>query len=197
MAPQTPPTHTSATPSASPDATTRTPERDGPPRGLLEALIAGCVLISLSGIVMPIVSGEVQGDRLRIAQQHTVEIGEALDAWTRSTLYLPTGRKGRTNVAWLYGPGTIPLDNPYTEGGDSAPLEDCLLNDAMAGDRFAGGYIQSLEPDPWGNAYLVNVDGWLDYRERAVVLSAGPNGRVDTPAEQTYAQGDDILFLLD
>lgn len=199
MDPQTSPIHTSATPSASPDASTRgNPDtKRKAPRGLLEALVAGCVLVSLSGIVMPVVSGEMHGERMRVAQRQTVEIGDALQSWMRSTLYLPTGRKGRTNLAYLYGPGQIPAGNPYAEGGEAAPLADCLLNDTMAGDRFVGGYIGALEPDPWGRAYLVNVDGWLDHREHALVLSAGPNGFVDTPPEQVRAQGDDIIYLLD
>ncbi len=184
-------------PPANPTDTPTPAKKAGPPAGLLEALVAGCVLMSLSGIVMPIVGDEVHTGRMHTAQADTIEIAEALQDWTRSTLFLPTGRMGRTNIAWLYGPGEIPVGNPYTEGGDGAPLADALLNDTMAGDRFVGGYIGELRPDPWGHAYLVNADGWLDHRERAVVLSAGPNGRVDTMPESIYAQGDDILYPLD
>jgi hypothetical protein len=41
----------------------------------------------------------------------------------------------------------------------------------------------AVPPDPWGNCYLVG-SGW--------VLSAGPNGIVDTPFGVDRAQGDDV-----
>ena len=69
---------------------------------------------------------------------------------------------------------------------------------------LSGFVSQSLRSDPWGNRYLVNI-GVLQTSEadeastepRALwVLSAGPNGLVETPytasALSAVLSGDDI-----
>jgi hypothetical protein len=114
------------------------------------------------------------------------------------TLYLPTGTEARTNVAWLYGPGNIPAHQPFATGGEARSLADVLLNPSMGGERWAGPYAQAgLRADPWGNAYLINVDGFLSPREQAVILCAGPNGRVESAPDATRPTGDDLLLCID
>ena len=51
--------------------------------------------------------------------------------------------------------------------------------------------------DPWGHAYLVNVEGWVNPREHALVLSAGPDGIVQSEADATHPAGDDLLLVID
>ncbi len=166
--------------------------------GVLEALVALSVLMALSGLLMPVVGDQVGESRRLTALSDLQGISEGLAAYSRDTRYLPTGTEGRTNVAWLYGPGSIPAGNPFGSGIDARALDDALLNDSMGKDRWAGPYVRNgLQPDPWGHSYLVNVDGWLTERERALVLSAGPDGEVQTAADATRPAGDDLLIVLD
>jgi len=165
--------------------------------GLLEALVACSVLVSLSGVVMPVVAEGAQNARLQDANEGVQGIADALRDYSSDTLFLPTGARGRTNLSWLYGPGEMPTDNSFAEGGEARSLDDFLVNDAMGGGNWNGPYVADLQADPWGQAYLVNVDGWLDLRERALVLSAGPNGRVETSPYARAAGGDDVVFLMD
>ncbi len=165
--------------------------------GMLEALVACSVLISLSGVVMPVVAEGAHTARVQDANADVQAIAEGLRGYSRDTLFLPTGSRGRTNLSWLYGAGEMPADNSFAEGGEARSLDDFLLRDAMGGGNWNGPYASNLGADPWGNAYLVNVDGWLDLRERALVLSAGPNGRVDTSPYARTAGGDDIVYLMD
>jgi type II secretory pathway pseudopilin PulG len=74
-----------------------------------------------------------------------------------------------------------------------------------------GPYISGeIKGDPWGNQYLINSQ-WLDGgtstadaagrpRRAVFVMSAGANGVVDTPFEQTVvearAYGDDIVVRI-
>lgn len=166
--------------------------------GFLEAVVGLSVLVALSGVLMPVVRHEVGESRDLDAQRDMQAIAEGLAAWSRDTLFLPTGVEGRTNVAWLYGPGNIPAHQPFATGGEARSLSDVLLNPSMGGERWAGPYAQAgLHADPWGNAYLVNVDGFLSPREQAVILSAGPNGRIESAPDATKAAGDDLLITLD
>jgi hypothetical protein len=166
--------------------------------GLLEGLVAGSVLLALSGVLMPRIGEQVGESRQLQAQSDLQGIAEGLAAFSRDTLYLPTGVQGRTNVAWLYGPGRIPAGHAFGSGGEARSLDDALLNDAMGGSHWAGPYVQGgLGPDPWGQSYLVNVDGWLTERESALVLSAGPDGIVQTAPDAARPAADDLALVLD
>ncbi len=64
---------------------------------------------------------------------------------------------------------------------------------------WKGPYLPSIPADPWGNRYLVNI-GKLDpaVSSAALVISAGPNGRLETSANADAASavtpaGDDIV----
>jgi len=52
-------------------------------------------------------------------------------------------------------------------------LEALIDNPGIAG--WNGPYIKLLRPDPWGNRYIYALEG-----TNAVVLSAGPDGAVNT-----------------
>ena len=173
------------------------PARQGGRPGLLEALVALGILVSLSGVLMPAIGEEVGEARRMQTLADMDAIAGALARYQADTLTLPTGIGGRTDVAWLYGPGKIPAANPFSAGGEARALEDALLNASLGGTRWAGPYLGALSPDPWGGAYLVNVDGWLDARERPMILSAGPDGIVQTAPDAREPGGDDLLWLLD
>ena len=47
--------------------------------------------------------------------------------------------------------------------------------------------------DPWGNTYVTNANNFaVDGKQPVWIISAGPNRRMDTPANSTTLQGDDI-----
>jgi len=68
-------------------------------------------------------------------------------------------------------------------------------------NKWEGPYLPSLEADPWNKPYLVNVkqmDPAASTPKAAWVLSAGPNGRIETAFDQNAAtsvtpSGDDII----
>ena len=81
--------------------------------------------------------------------------------------------------------GAIPLTNlPYATGG------------------WHGAYINGpLDPDPWGNRYMVNTE-WLEgtvaeRRNDTFVLTAGPNELTDTQWTMDGAvAGDDDMIVI-
>jgi len=97
--------------------------------------------------------------------------------------------QGLQRVSWMYGPGELPRSMPFADGDDASPMSRLQENEEQR-------YIQILMPDPWGNAYLANVDGLQAGTQRIKVLSAGPDGVIETAPADTEAQGDDILIHL-
>ena len=85
-------------------------------------------------------------------------------------------------------------DEQKDENIDFVPDENLVLGVPDADGEAR--YIQLLMPDPWGNAYLANVDGLQAGTQRIKVLSAGPDGTIDTAPGQTKAHGDDLLINL-
>lgn len=67
---------------------------------------------------------------------------------------------------------------------------------------WQGPYIDALDADPWGNRYLAHVGGFRTGSSTAVfVLSAGPDGTVQTSGDQPRAGeltvgGDDMVFRI-
>jgi hypothetical protein len=171
------------------------PRRRGPSK-LLQGLGSLALLVGLAGVVGPGVVDEVEHLRQQNALQDMQVIVEGLRDYSQDTLTYPTGIEGRTDVGWLYGPGELPSGVPFSGLGQSRPLADALLNPAMGGARWRGPYLEDVPSDPWERAYLVSVSGLVDGRTPALVLSAGPNGVCDTPANSLQPEGDDILLPL-
>jgi hypothetical protein len=81
--------------------------------------------------------------------------------------------------------------------------------EGQAGDGWNGPYIgKPAPPDPWGHAYLINT-GFLRglpsqagrcTRCAVYVISAGPNGVIETPFQQPLANanllGDDLAVRI-
>lgn len=87
-------------------------------------------------------------------------------------------------VSLLSGPGAMP------------PAQDA---------RWISGATYPLErgdatPDPWGNAYVVNLGARGGGGAAIWILSAGPNGIIDTPflqpANSAVAHGDDCAVRI-
>ena len=166
--------------------------------GVLEALVGLSILVALSGVVMPVIGEGVRTVRRTGARDDMQLIAEGLVRYVHDTLTLPTGVEGRTNITWLYGPGHIPAEQPFGASTDARPIEDALLNASMGRTRWHGPYVPGeLHPDPWGNAYLVNADGWITPGEQAMVVSAGPDGVVQTTPWARRPGGDDLLLVMD
>jgi hypothetical protein len=91
-----------------------------------------------------------------------------------------SGSTTHTGAHLLIGSGDLPRFDSASEwlAGPSAPLGGALRTDDTP----------PPSTDPWRNSYLVNVGA----RGTVWVLSAGPNGVVDTPFENAAIVGDDI-----
>lgn len=64
---------------------------------------------------------------------------------------------------------------------------------------WRGAYLQErIQPDPWGYRYAVNVRATNTRHSHTVVLSAGPDGIVESPFESDGlpTTGDDIVAVV-
>ena len=111
------------------------------------------------------------------------ELGEGGDAaWVRDIDQSAVGRLDDHLITNTAGYKTA-ADNPA----------------AMWVRGWRGPYLASgITPDPWGYRYAINVGGWSTRGAHVVVLSAGPNGRIETPFLRggPITRGDDVAALV-
>ena len=176
------------------------------------------ILAVLAAILTPMLTNLINEARVTRTDLEVQNIGRAIRNFNQSTGKWPIFQSGVsiTTSSLIYdvlaGPGTKPSDSTSSGWltGTEGDLGDILdRNDPGYGTsgRFAwrGPYVQELGEDPWGNAYLVNGGSLAFGENRAgMVLSAGPNGDIETEFTQEIGSGqpqvavggDDVVFRL-
>jgi general secretion pathway protein G len=163
---------------------------------MIEMVIIIAIIIGLAGVVIPVVSQEVRDSRKAGAIADINRIASALNQYIKDTLFFPTGNQGATTFHYLFSDGRMPKNNVFSSG-EGRHINGFLTTNQLGGPRWKGPYLHSVTCDPWGNAYVVNVQGFFDPAERAVILSAGPDGFISTSPRATSPEQDDIMLLID
>ncbi|MEW6743477.1 MAG: prepilin-type N-terminal cleavage/methylation domain-containing protein [Planctomycetota bacterium] len=174
----------------------RTPHLSGAGFTLIEMIVVIAIIISLAGVIVPVISGELEDAKQARAVADVNRIATAIGQYIKDTGYLPTGNKGQDKYHWLYSYGDQPSSNDFASGPGTHLRRFLEMND-FGGKDWKGPYAGDIGPDPWGRAYIVNVHGYGQDDENVLVLCAGPNGEVDTHPSATQAGGDDIVILID
>lgn len=204
-------------------------ERQSSQRGftLVEVIVVLSVVLLLTGIAVPMLSSYMEDGRRARAEAECKVVGAAVMSFYKDLGVYPARNSGGTNnylYSLLTGP-TTPTTNPWTAGHNFATwgmgaargdlLDNHLLRNQPQGSvsaayattgsmRWRGPYVNGTTPlDPWGRPYVVNVISGHNANatnyKRLWVISAGPNGRFDTPAIATAITeigGDDIGVML-
>lgn len=147
-------------------------------RRLLATL--GFILLA-TAVLPPAAAWGVNRSRVRHASAEAASIAETLRHLE------PELRDAARGADVLCGPGRLPLaQTPAARRWVTAPRAELA---GLVGDRH------EWSADPWGNCYVANLVA-ITAGESAVVwvLSAGPNGIIDTPfvAASGTPAGDDV-----
>jgi type II secretory pathway pseudopilin PulG len=182
---------------------------------LLELVVALFIMAVLVAAFQPMVMSYVEQSRQRRAESDLRTVVHAFRLYRRDTSYYPiysNREDAEADVAVaaeLTGPGALPLvaangwelDRP----GELAKLIGtnrlALPTTAALGLlSYQGPYLDLVNPDPWNQTYVITAT----HLKRssfmpAFVVSAGPNGILETDRDQTgdpVPGGDDILERL-
>lgn len=193
---------------------------------LIEITIVLTVVAILTAAASPIASRTVERSRLSRAVEDARAISTAVSNYVldaSATFRQPHAdgnAGGSAEVDLLVSDGDIPTtntdafwDDPVGQLGpgivtdfienhmlQNEPFDDPVNN--AYGTFWRGAYINGpIDPDPWGNRYMVNTE-WLDgtaaeRRNDTFVLSVGPNEQTDTIWQQDGAvAGDDDIIII-
>lgn len=196
---------------------------------LIEVLVALALVAALTAALVPVVTSFVDDSQLQRARKDVRSIGDVMTAFQRTFGDFPIFRSGTDRTLddastfdILFGPGTLPELGASVDGTKWEPVDDGTLDDSETGDdadelsdqlidnapgypttgkfRWEGPYLEDLQEDPWGRAYLVNAENLRPAQgEAGYVISAGPNGTLETDFEiartgTVSPGGDDVLF---
>lgn len=195
---------------------------------LVEVTVLLAVIGLLVGLVSSTTGDLLQQSRMLRARDEVEQIGRAVTAFYADNGFFPRtqdtvdGRPGSTLLGALVSdaplPDTSEAAEPWTGSRFDLVTAHLVRNErgyagrvASGGRGWAGPYVSAVPgSDPWGYAYLVNVF-YLDPRNivqevdgtslgAVWVLSAGPNGVIETPfyqpRDRAQLYGDDIAFRL-
>ena len=193
---------------------------------LIELTVVLAVIVTMALILTPSIANSINEARLARARNDCQTIASGLYQFYRDTGFFPVWRVAQNGgpgapaarLQVLASQGSVPLEDiasPWTTGV-AGGLADQLVTNApgyalrtpTSQSGWNGPYFSSqLLADPWGNRYAVNV-ALIDLSLGAAtasgqpkmavwVLSAGPNGIVETPFAQSILSavrpgGDDI-----
>jgi general secretion pathway protein G len=167
---------------------------------LIEVIVVAGIIAVLAGILVPLIFKEIDEARYTRASADIRAISSAILVLKKDTGKWPN-LDGSCNAGttFLYGEGALPGDlaaQSYDQS-TSVNLDDCLSTDAGGcyGSRWKGPYMAHTTADPWGNAYVINASS-LAAGGTVWILSAGPNGTIDTAASAAALQPDDVGVIL-
>jgi prepilin-type N-terminal cleavage/methylation domain-containing protein len=195
---------------------------------LIEVIVAIAVVAILAGIITPNVVKHLDDSKRARAQNDCLVIGAAISSFYKDVARWPNmNAAGAVGVTLLVSEGNRPAMGPGVGAWNGLPTAaNCdMLSNHMSSNtpksqstnvypttgefHWSGPYQTSFPSDPWGNRYAVNIGNMVNNTNPALsyavwVLSAGPNGTVDTvfnpgvPALGTtlIAGGDDIVYRL-
>jgi prepilin-type N-terminal cleavage/methylation domain-containing protein len=191
---------------------------------LIELTVVLAVIVTLALILTPSIANFINDSRMARARTDCQTIASAIVQFYRDTGFFPqwaTAQAGgpgpsQLRLQVLVTQGNAPLEDQLTlwSTGATGPLANQLMVNApgyalrtmTSQNGWNGPYVSSeLRSDPWGHRYVVNI-GLVDTspaiqtatgQKAAVwVLSAGPNGVIETPYAQPVVSavilGDDI-----
>jgi prepilin-type N-terminal cleavage/methylation domain-containing protein len=189
---------------------------------LVEVVVVIAVVAILAAILAPSIVKHIDDSKIAKAKSETQVLGAAITSFYKDVGQWPTAVPAAVTPIDLLatqvgGLPTVPGGAGFADwAGDPAAdadadyLEAHMLSNTPKGGAYPavgevawkGPYQNIFSADPWGNAYLVNiVDMSAAPAEAVWVISAGPNGTMDTDANQVLTappviEGDDIGFRI-
>ena len=166
---------------------------------LIEVIVVAGIIAILASILMPMILKEIDESRVTKAAADTRSIYAAMLVFKKDTAQWPEmDATCSPDVTILISDG-IPPSNIAAMGYDMSSPDS--YNNHLAADtngcynNWKGPYIARVTADPWGNCYVTNADGFGIINREVWIISAGPNGLIDTPVPNLAGAmlvGDDV-----
>ncbi len=104
---------------------------------------------------------------------------------------------GTWNYTWGTAAGTFQSLKGVLHDGKFATGTNTYISQVKDPNEWKGPYMSDFKADPWGNKYYVSTEGLKPGSTKAAfVLSAGPNGLIETNIQQEATGGATTFTVL-
>jgi general secretion pathway protein G len=168
---------------------------------LIEVIVVAGIIAVLAGILVPLIFKEIDESKNTAAKADVRSISSALIILKKDTGQWPISGTCSNTVTLLTGAGTVPTlaGNWVDTQVDSLDAYLSIDDNGCWPNKWKGPYMAVVNTDPWGNAYVINADAFVsvaDPKPPIWIISAGPDGVVDTAANGATLVNDDIGLRL-
>lgn len=162
---------------------------------LIEVIVVAGIIAILAGILVPLIFKEIDESKITRAAADVKSISTAVLVLRKDTGQWPVSASCEPTVDMLKGNGTLPSFDVTANWLQSNPntFDNYLSNDDNGcwPSTWKGPYLPKVTADPWGKAYVSNASEFLS-SGNVWIVSAGPDGIVQTGRGATDLSGDDI-----
>lgn len=166
---------------------------------LIEVIVVAGIIAILASILVPMILKEIDEARISKASADIRAIYASMIVFKKDTAQWPLmDANCDPNVTLLMGDGNLPSNLAMMgfDTGVTSSYNDHLVTDTNGCyNNWKGPYIARVTSDPWGNCYITNANGFSIPAREVWIISAGPNGLIDTPVPNFFGVslvGDDI-----
>jgi general secretion pathway protein G len=167
---------------------------------LIEVIVIVAILAILAGILAPMIFSQIDDAKLTRAEADCKSISSAILVFRKDLGAWPNrmGAGCPEATTLLRGEGELPVDLAAMSFLTTNVMNftDVLTTDdegCYTPALYRGPYLPNVMADPWGNSYVVAASNFVaTSMDPVFVLSAGPNGRMETPIFSLSPLGDDI-----
>lgn len=163
---------------------------------LVEVIVVAGIIAILASILVPMILKEIDEARASKAAADVRTIYASMIVFKKDTAQWPQMDAAcAANVTLLRSTGNLPANLAALgyDTGVTSPYDDHFVTNANGCyNNWKGPYIATTGADPWGNTYVTNASAFSIPGSPAWIISAGPNGQIETPAFLTTIFGDDV-----
>ncbi|MBI4844474.1 MAG: type II secretion system protein GspG [Nitrospirae bacterium] len=163
---------------------------------LIEIIVVAGIIAILAGILVPMIMREINESRITRATADLRSIATAMIVFNKDTGRWPVmDATCNQTVTLLTGNGAAPANidvNGWDNTTTSMLDNHFSTNDDSCYAPWNGPYMPIVSADPWGRQYVINAANLNIAGGPVWVVSAGPDGIVDTNPVNTITGGDDI-----
>lgn len=165
---------------------------------LIEMIVILAVIAILAAVLTPMITKYIGESRVRKAEADTKAIEAAVTAFYKDTAKWPgqvEGYEVLVGGAKQYASTDEKSMGKIDEKAQLARyLGDMSTNDKKNYPNWDGPYLSNIKLDGWSKRYVFRVKPLYDSSDKyyAWVISAGPDGKLETKKSDTEIRGDDI-----
>lgn len=163
---------------------------------LIEVIVVASIIAILAGILVPLIFKEIDEAKQTRAKADVASISQAMLVMRKDTGQWPVTGTCAAGTTLLYGSGTVPTLGTGWDGATGTATYDSTLSQDSGPcwpTTWKGPYIATVDKDPWGHAYVTNAAAMVASGTPPIwIISAGPDGALQTATTDLTQQSDDI-----